>query len=256
MLFIAVPAYGGVCYTDFTNSLIKLSNMLNEVKLPHTIEFLNSDSLISRARNSLVAKFYSNPDNEYLLFLDSDLIFNPNAVIKMLQSDKEVIGCCYPKKKLNWDKIKATNELGEDEKLSLITDINYNVYPGEKEVIGTSLIRAKDIPTGFMCIKREVITALMLNYPERKYKNNIAGFDDAMKNYYYDLFGTGVVDGIYLSEDYYFCHLCTEVGIKLYLETGFTFGHIGRETFYGNLALQLNHFKNDNMNADVMLLKK
>ncbi len=53
-----------------------------------------------------------------------------------------------------------------------------------------------------MLIRRSVITALMLAHPDRKYQNNIAGMEeDGMNNYFYDLFGTGVIDGVYLSED-------------------------------------------------------
>ena len=132
----------------------------------------------------------------------------------------------------------------------MFTDANYN-FDKHSKAQG-SLFQSKDIPTGCMLIRRSVITALILRYPERKYINNISGQSG---NYYYDFFGVGVVKGIYLSEDYYFCHLCRQAGIKPWLETGFTIGHIGREIFYTNLAEQLNNNKMDNLNSDKLLLK-
>ena len=87
------------------------------------------------------------------------------------------------------------------------------------------------------------MSGVLVASARQKYKNNIACLeDDMMPNYFYDLFGTGVVDGFYLSEDYYFCHLVRKLKIPLYLEIGYTFGHIGKQTYYGNLARQFEKY--------------
>lgn len=258
MIFIGIPCYGSQLYCQFAQSLLRLVELLTKQEIPHKIEFLGSDSLISRARNSIVAKFYADPNNTHLLFLDSDLMFAPEAVLQMLAHDKELVGCPYPKKVYNWQKVESVLKEKEtiDENLKpLLTDINYNLLPQSQDVKST-LVKCKDIPTGFMLIKRSLITTMMMAYPQRKYKNNIAGIDSSADDCYYDFFGTGVINNIYLSEDYYFCHLVRELGIECWLETAFTFGHIGREIFYGNLGLQLQHFKNDDMNMDRQLIKK
>lgn len=266
-IFIAIPAYGGLIHADFAQSLLRLVQELKRNEINHIVEFLGSESLISRGRNNLVAKFYSSTEWSHILFLDADLVFNSNAILKMIIEDKELIGCPYPKKRYNWDKIKKsltkpneTTTNGQDDQnaiadLALYTDINYNFSEGTK-TFSSTCIEAKDIPTGCMLIRRSLITALMLKYPERQYKNNIAGLDSKMDNYFFDLFGTGVINNIYLSEDYYFCYLCKTLGVKLWLETGFTFGHIGREIFYGNLAQQLVEYKGDSMNLDLKHLTK
>ena len=258
-LFIGIPCYGSQLYCQFAQCLIKLSMLLNKNNVEHTIEFLGSDSLISRARNSIIAKFYSQSNYSHLLFLDADLMFSPEAVLKLLSEDKELIGCPYPKKIYNWEKVKSCLDSTDDLERSkvLMTDINYNFLSSKDDVkVENTIVKCKDIPTGFMLIKRSLISSMILAYPERKYNNNIAGMEDFCQDFYYDFFGTGVVNGIYLSEDYYFCYLVRELGIDCWLETGFTLGHIGREIFYGNLGLQLNHFKNDNMNMDRKLLEQ
>jgi len=217
-IFIGVPCYGSQLLCQFAQCLIKLTTLLTNHKIPHKLEFLGSDSLISRARNTIVAKFYSNPEFTHLLFLDSDLMFAPEAVLQMLSADKELIGCPYPKKIYNWQKVISVLKEKEtiDETLKpLLTDINYNLLPVPQNVEST-LVKCKDIPTGFMLIKRSLIN---------------------------------------LSEDYYFYHLVRQLGIDCWLETAFTFGHIGKEIFYSNLGLQLQHFKNDDMNMDKQLFK-
>lgn len=251
MIMIGVPCYGSQVYCEFTQSLLKLSQLLNKAQVKHEVVFLGSESLISRARNSLVAKFYSDSTFSHLLFLDADLMFNPECVLKMLSHEKELIGCPYPKKCINFKKLNNVEE--PEENLHLITDVNYNLK--QKGTLNKTLIEARDAPTGCMLIRRSVITALMLAYPERKYKNNISGMGGSQDNYFYDFFATGVVDGYYLSEDYYFCHLVRNLDIPIYLEIGYTFGHIGKQIFYGNLMAQFEKYGfEDNLNLDKLYL--
>ena len=255
---IGIPCYGSQVFCEFTQSLLKLVQLFNDNNIEHEVVFLGSESLISRARNSLTAKFYSESKFSHLLFLDADLIFNPESIIKMLGEDKELIGCPYPKKKYNWNKVfdNSLDPSKAEQELFLYTDVYYNLLKKGK-MVGT-VLETKDIPTGCMLIRRSVITALMLARPNRKYQNNIAGMEeDGMNNYFYDLFGTGVIDGVYLSEDYYFCHLVRELGINCYLESGYTFGHIGKEIFYGNLYAQIQKYGfNDKTNLDKIAIKK
>ena len=257
-ILIAIPCFGGKLEAEFCQSLLLLVSCFKENNIPHEVEFLCNESLISRARNTFINKFYSNPQHSHLLFLDADLVINPLSIISLLKSDKELIGCPYAKKVYNWDKIlkyikenpTLTSEEIHKKSLSLFTDTNYNFDKNNIEIEG-SLIKSKDIPTGCMLIRRSVITALILKYPERKYKSNIAGQNG---DYFYDFFGVGVVNNVYLSEDYFFCHLCREVGIYPWLETNYTLGHIGRTIFYNNLSEQMVNFKNDKLNLDIQQL--
>jgi len=257
-ILIACPCFGGKLEAEFMQSVLVLVDILRENNIKYELQFLANESLISRARNSFINKFYENPQYSHLLFLDADLIFNPISILSLLKHDKELIGCPYAKKKYNWKKIinyfkhnpEPTEKEILDKGLAMFTDANYN-FDKQSSKQG-SLFQSKDIPTGCMLIRRSVITALIMKYPERKYINNIAGQSG---DYYYDFFGVGVVNNIYLSEDYYFCHLCREAGVKAWLETGFTIGHIGREIFYTNLAEQLENNKMDNLNSDKLLLK-
>ena len=252
-VMIGIPCYGGLVHCEFTQSLLKLCSMLNQANIKHEVVFLGSESLISRARNSLVAKFYCESENSHLLFLDADLIFNPECVLTMIKHEKELIGCPYPKKIINFHKLAETDD--PQNNLHMITDINYNLL--QKGKLTKTLIEARDAPTGCMLIRRSCITALILSYPERKYRNNISGMGGDSDNYFYDFFATGVVDGIYLSEDYYFCHLVRQLDIPIYLEIGYTFGHIGKQAFYGNLMAQFEKYGfEDKLNLDKIELNK
>ena len=104
-LFIAIPAYGGKIHAEFTRCLLRLTSELGCRKIGHHVEFLSTESLISRGRNTLIAKFYSDPKYTHILFLDSDLLFSHMSIISMILRQKEIIACPYPKKMYNANKL-------------------------------------------------------------------------------------------------------------------------------------------------------
>lgn len=259
-LFIATPCFGGMCHTQFVQSLIALTSVLRDIGVYCEYSLLSGESLISRARNSLVAQFMSK-DFTHLLFLDSDLVFEPIAVLRLLASRLEFCGAIYPKKAINWERVKS-GELCSPEPprdtLSPcgasptpcascpdnISDLNVNRLDDAE--VQAEFLPVKHLATGFMCFRRSVIEALVLKHPDRKYRNNVAGYADC-GDWFYDLFAVGVVDGEYLSEDYYFCHLARECGIELWADIKTRLGHIGQMTYWGCLENQL---KSDGLDQD------
>ena len=53
---ICTPCYGGQLTEPFFMSMMGLSNFMNQNGLVYTLETIVNESLITRARNSLVAK--------------------------------------------------------------------------------------------------------------------------------------------------------------------------------------------------------
>jgi hypothetical protein len=66
--------------------------------------FLFNESLITRARNYLVDEFLRS-GYTHMMFIDSDIHFNPQDIIALLALDKDVVGGPYPKKSINWKNI-------------------------------------------------------------------------------------------------------------------------------------------------------
>jgi hypothetical protein len=59
-----------------------------------------NESLVTRARNNLMAKMMTNEKATHFMFIDADIRFQPEAILMMLSADKDVIGGLYPKKAL------------------------------------------------------------------------------------------------------------------------------------------------------------
>ena len=48
------------------------------------ISFIGYESLIPRARNTFVARFLANPKNTHLLFIDGDIMWKKEDVLKLI----------------------------------------------------------------------------------------------------------------------------------------------------------------------------
>ncbi len=256
MLMIGIPMYGGQCYGDFMLSIMNLSKALDKKEIHHKLELIQNESLITRGRNGLVAKFMSNPLYTKLLFLDCDLIFKAETIIRMYEQKKPIIGAPYPKKNINWNKVNhfAKKECDVNELQAKVSDMNYNLkyYDKNKVKLSNGFVEAFDVPTGCMLIDKIAMSIIINKNKDFKYVNNCAGY--GINNCFYDIFRTGVVNlkgkSTYLSEDYYFCHLARECGIELWLDCESMLGHIGRYTYIGSLGFVLQDPSGEKLDRD------
>ena len=240
-LFVATPMYGGQCHGLYTKSSLDLQNMLNQYGVATKFSFLFNESLITRARNYLVDEFLRS-DCSHLLFIDSDIHFNPQDVVALLALDKDVIGAPYPKKSINWANIahaaRTHPQLEARELENLVGEYVFNVVHGTQQFQVSEPLEVMEIGTGFMMIKREVFTKFKDAYPELQYKPDHVGqahFDGS--RYIHAYFDT-VIDPVshrYLSEDYMFCQWWRKIGGQIYLCPWMRTQHIGSYAFTGNM---------------------
>ena len=97
-LFVATPCYGGNLHYQYVVSLLQLIKFLDESNTGYKVSFLGDESLITRARNIMVGKFLSDWNCTHLLFIDADIQFSVDGVVKLLQADKDVCFGVYPSK--------------------------------------------------------------------------------------------------------------------------------------------------------------
>ncbi len=240
-LFVATPMYGGMNHGLFMKSCLDLQAMMNHYKIETKFSFLFNESLITRARNYLTDEFLRS-DFTHLLFIDSDIHFNPQDIIALLALDKDIIGAPYPKKSMNWGNIAhgARNhpDLDPKELEKLVGEYVFNVVKGTKQFAVTEPLEVMEIGTGFMMVKREVFGKFAEAYPNLKYKPDHVGqahFDGS--RYIHAYFDT-VIDPVserYLSEDYMFCQWWRNIGGKIYLCPWMKTQHIGTYAFTGDM---------------------
>jgi hypothetical protein len=248
-IFIATPCYGGQIGEPYFRSMMRLAILCNKFDIKYTISTLANESLITRGRNTLVSFFMENKDATHLFFIDADIEFNPEDLLRQVAYDKPVVVGAYPKKAINWDSIiSAARNPDLDENAQTIEGhssnyvVNFDFLKDEngnrtpQVQIVDNLVRLKDAGTGFMCIKKEVIQQMMDAHPELKYVNDI-NVDSKFEPFMYALFDTMIdpESRRYLSEDYMFCRLWQNMGGDVYLDPRTALNHVGHYTFRGNI---------------------
>jgi hypothetical protein len=241
-IFIATPMYGGNCTGPFVKSCLDLQATCNKYGVGIVFYFLFNESLITRARNYLVDEFLRSTCT-HLMFIDSDIDFQPMDVLALLAFDKPVNGGPYPKKTIAWEKIFDAVKLGmvddNPNKLeAFVGDYVFNVAPGTKEIPLDKPVEVLEIGTGFMMIKREVFEPFQKAYPELMFKpdhNRTAHFDGSRE---ICAFFDTVIDpktGRYLSEDYMFCQWARNIGITVWICPWMKLKHLGTYVFGGDV---------------------
>ena len=237
-LFIATPCYGGVLTDQYFLSVFRLSQVLMQHGINYRITTLRNESLIPRARNILTAMFLEDKNATHLLFIDADIEFEPESVLRMLALDKDIIAGAYPKKTINWDAVRQAAINGEKDLASYGADyaINMKIYDNNKVKTSFGAIEVLDASTGFFLVKKRVVEKMTLKYPELKY-NNDSSIDPKFNPYCYALFDTMIdpKDSRYLSEDYTFCRRWQDLGGEIWVDPNTKLNHVGSYTFEGNL---------------------
>lgn len=237
-IFFATPCYGGMVSDQFFLSMFRMSQVLIQYGIPFRLTTLRNESLITRARNILTAMFLEDTSCTHLMFIDADIEFDPDSVIRMLAMDKDIIAGAYPKKTINWNNIYNAANSGITDLASYGADyaINLKIQEGNKVKTSMGAIEVLDASTGFFLVKREVIEKLVEAHPELHYKND-SSIDPKFNPYCYALWDTMIdpSDRRYLSEDYTFCRRWQNLGGEIWVDPNTRLNHVGSYTFEGNL---------------------
>ena len=249
-IFLAVPMYGGQCAGLFTRSVCDLTAECVRLGIDLKSYFLFNESLITRARNYCVDEFLRS-DSTHLLFIDSDIGFDPRDVIQLLalcsnDSPYDIIGAVYPKKNISWEKVRAAVDKGFAEEdpnrlADFVGDFVFNpVQTKDGQIPLREPAEVLEIGTGFMLIKRSVFERYLAAYPEIMYRPDHArseAFDGSRK---IGMYFQAAVDPIgnterYLSEDYWFCQHVRKMGDRVWICPWMQLTHVGTYHFGGSL---------------------
>jgi len=236
---IAVPCYDQQVTEPFFMSSIKMAMGFKEIGLNFAISTI-SDSLINRARNNLIAKFMSNPEFTHIMFIDADIGFDYEDIIKLLWHDKEIITGSYPIKSIRWDKVSDLVKSGIEPKDLMAKSLRYVVNPvkNNKGVVNVDngAINIYDAGTGFMLIQRSVIEKMIREYPHLKFKDDTGSLSKEEKKWTYAFFNSYVdSDGRFLSEDYGFCRYWQDIDGDVWVDPSIDMLHLGRMKFEGRM---------------------
>lgn len=207
---ICMPCYGGMLTESCFMSYIKWANTCRQLGIDWTMETMTNESLISRARNTLTAKFLHNKESTHLMFIDADIGWEPWHLLVMLNRDVDVIGGLYPMK-------------------SLPVKWCVNGFEGAEEG-ADGLQEVSKTGTGFMLIKRGVFEKLDAHPATKPFINDI-GLPAELNPYMKTYFDTAVRENRYYSEDWTFCENWRDLGGKVWVDKRVLLRHTGTYVF-------------------------
>lgn len=241
-VFIATPMYGGMCTYLYTLGLTDTIRTLDANGYEPMIVLTANESLITRARNDLVLKFLET-DAYYFLFIDADIGFKGEDVLKLIKSEKDLICGLYPKKVIDWQRIDEASKHGKTNLKNFAGSFVVNPVESITEEdldkpLDTPVIEINHGGTGFMLITRDVFEKLAPHVKEYRHstmKNQDGTLSHLIKEYFaLDIVGE---DKYFLSEDYFFCNLWRNHGGKVYADLSISLSHIGAYTYTGNIFI-------------------
>lgn len=171
--------YGGQCAGMFARSVADLTALCTHYGVPLQLYFLFNESLITRARNYCCDEFMRN-DAQHLLFIDSDIGFNPQDVLAMLalqgpDTPYDIIAGPYPKKCISWEKVKTAVDKGFGDKNpndleKYVGDYVFNPKSGSTSIPITEPVEVLEAGTGFMMIRKKTMEIFRDSHPELLYR--------------------------------------------------------------------------------------
>ena len=239
-LFIATPMYGGLCIGGYTEGLLNCVQTFMKNRMQMYYGYMMNESLITRARNTLAYDFLDT-DATHLMFIDADITFNPEDIVRMVNADKDIICGLYPKKEINWNTVAQAVKSGVEYKDLPNYTGSFVVNPvgGAAEVKG-NLNEPMEIDnggTGFMLIKRNVFEVLKDKVPTYTNDQILIVEKNPVKKIIHEYFATSIdeVSNRLLSEDYHFCKIARQAGFKVYAAPWAILSHSGTYNFSGTL---------------------
>jgi len=204
-------------------SVIKLVQQLSKSGIEVGINTMKSP-LIHQARNYLTSVFLTTK-YQYLLFIDSDVEFEPESVMRMLVAKKDIVCTPYRVKAEQLDKHIYTVEFKDPKTIPFL--------PG-------GLVEIEAGPTGLMLIDRMVFERIIKNHPELKIKNKAIPNPGDSHKFYYNFFDFGFSDGYSMGEDVSFCKLARGNDFQIYANTESKTKHHGSWAWEGKFKESLN----------------
>lgn len=210
-ILIGLPCYSGLLHLDCMNSLLDF----HKVRLNFSVMGIGNESLIPRGRNTVISYFYHMEQFTHLFFLDADIGISGESVIRLLQHNKDIISApvALKGKDTNGNPVYNVGNLLSEEENGLVTT----------DKAGNAVL----------IFSRGAVNALVKHAKDNEdiYQSNPHTRGDAKQLEMYDIFKTGVVNGEYLSEDYWVCRTLKELGYEIFVDTIIKTRHNGMYEF-------------------------
>lgn len=205
-VMIGTPCYDGRLDVWYTNSLVNTIKLAEEKNIDVTPIWISFDALLQRARNDTI-QLAIDGNFDDLVWIDSDIEWQPEWFFKLLEHNVDVVGGTYPKK--------------ADKEEYVLRQVKK--YPIDNQ---TGLMEVDGLGTGFARMSKK-----SMQYLWEVSTPYIDPKDNKERRMICDV---QIINGQMYSEDIIMFLKLQQGGFKIYLDTTMTCNHTGPKKFTGD----------------------
>jgi hypothetical protein len=207
-VLIGTPALDGKVQAWYTDSLCNSIKVCaaNGIDLQPVI--LIDESILPMARNELLNIAYTQ-EVESIVFIDSDQVWNPFALLEIINSSYDVIG------------LPVVSKTDEPGKFNVILQSTENIQQDEQ-----GNIKVDGVGTGFLKLSRKALESLWNSNQTVEFRGKeLKLICEYATNY-----------NAFVGEDVYLCTKLKELEYDIWVNPNQTCAHIGSKVWTGNFA--------------------
>lgn len=212
---IGTPCYGGVT-ANYANSLAASVSLFAKYNINLFPILLSHQSVIQMARNRMLKEVIIS-DADDLVWVDSDIGWKPEDLLKLCLHEEDVVGATYRKK------------------LPDTTHFTLVLFKDKQTPDGRGLLEVSRLGTGFFRMSKKAMLEVCSTASEYLEESG------TIKN----VFEVGVRKGEFLSEDFFLCEKLKDLGYKIMLDTKIDLTHEGTFSYRGSISHYLESIKKD-----------
>ena len=216
MIFIAIPTYDHKIHWTCTTGIVQTAHYCAKEGIGFACDVIPGDAFIGKARNLLVHRFLKTEARD-LIFIDADVGFNVEGIIKLCTTVPPIVMGLYQMKKPPPVRYPA-----------LLCD------PIERHESDPSLVKLQYGPAGFMRIRREVFEAMIKEWPDDWYE-----YDGEEDEKVYDFFPHGRIGHDFAGEDINFCNRVKSLGFDIWAAQDIELTHSGENAWKSKWAIDV-----------------
>lgn len=223
-LQILLYSKDGTCDIKNTLSIFETQKAMALYNIPVNIHCNDPNLPEDHSRNNMIARALCTSSASHFLFVDANISWSYEDVIKMIVSKKNIIGGAVPKSMYNWPKLTG-DHISKKETSAIESNYTYNprisalryhvgLINGTLEV-SSGISKVAYLHSGFMMLRRSAIEKLHFAYPQSKYQCDYLTPEE--NKYAYALFGSSVVNDKYLTTYEFLCNRWCAMGNSVWI---------------------------------------
>ena len=204
-ILIASPTYDGTVRREYMRSVMVLTEAMRQRGI-HWELLLEPATLLHTMRSVMASVVLEDSQYTHLLFVDTDLDFQPSTVLKMLEADVEVIGCAYPYRSIPLHETVTTTDQTLRQVIAGKVPYALTLPEGTQKLdVINGICEVSSVGTGLLLIRRTALTALSESGQLSRFQTTFPYSQWYEHSSYCGFFSYLQADGHDYGEDYSFC---------------------------------------------------